>query len=177
MRIITATFTSSAAIVGAMSVGIMREAFESALYFARSTKAGSGAVLNHQSPADVLIDMKCRIEACRSLTWRAAAALDRGVSGADELAYMAKLTCSEAAVKTVSQAMRVDGVRAYDSEKWPFSRLMNDAAVLPVFDGGNQGIRRRQIQSMFLGDSYEPWAATFGSTAGAVQNEAANSTH
>ena len=58
--------------------------------------------------------------------------------------------------------MRVVGVRAYDAEETPFARLMADAMVLPIFDGGNQGIRRRQIQSIFQADGYEPWAATFG---------------
>lgn len=163
VRIIIGTFTASAAIVSAMSVGIMRATFDAALQFARtSTTGGNFSVLDHQSPADVLIDIKCRIEACRALTWKAAASLDNGVVGADELAYEAKIYASEAAVKTVAEAMRVVGVRAYDAEETPFARLMADAMVLPIFDGGNQGIRRRQIQSIFQADGYEPWAATFG---------------
>jgi len=163
VRIIIGTFTASAAIVGAMSVGIMRATFDAALQFARtSTTGGNFSVLEHQSPADVLVDIKCRIEACRALTWKSAASLDNGVVGADELAYEAKIYASEAAVKTVAEAMRVVGVRAYDAEETPFARLMADAMVLPIFDGGNQGIRRRQIQSIFQADGYEPWAATFG---------------
>ena len=58
--------------------------------------------------------------------------------GEEELAYEAKIYASEAAVKTVAEAMHVVGVRAYDAEEWPFARLMADAMVLPVFDGGNQ---------------------------------------
>jgi alkylation response protein AidB-like acyl-CoA dehydrogenase len=163
VRIITGTFTASAATVGAMSVGIMRATFDAALQFARtSTIGGNFSMLDHQSPADVLIDIKCRIEACRALTWKAAASLDNSVVGAGELAYEAKIYASEAAVKTVAEAMRVVGVRAYDAEETPFARLMADAMVLPIFDGGNQGIRRRQIQSIFQADGYEPWAATFG---------------
>jgi alkylation response protein AidB-like acyl-CoA dehydrogenase len=177
VRIVTGTFTASAAIVGAMSVGIMRAAFDSALDFARtSTTGGNVNVLEHQSPADLLIDIKCCIEACRALTWRAAASLDNGVVGADELAYEAKIYASEAAVKTVAEAMRVVGVRAYDAEKWPFARLMADAMVLPVFDGGNQGIRRRQIQNIFQAKGYEPWAATFGAMDEQVQNGNSQST-
>jgi nitroalkane oxidase len=163
VRIIIGTFTASAAVVGAMSVGIMRATFDAALQFARtSTTGGNFNVLDHQSPADVLIDIKCRIEACRALTWKAAASLSNSVVGGDELAYEAKIYASEAAVKTVAEAMRVVGVRAYDAEETPFARLMADAMVLPIFDGGNQGIRRRQIQSIFQADGYEPWAATFG---------------
>jgi nitroalkane oxidase len=162
-QIITATFTSSAVIVGAMSVGIMRAAFGSALHFARThTAGGRVTILEHQSPADVLIDIKCRIEACRALTWKAAAAIDQNLPGADELAYEAKIFASEAAVKSVEEAMRVVGVSAYDGDKWPFTRLMADALVLPIFDGGNQGVRRRQIQKIFLEEGYQPWATTFG---------------
>ena len=42
---------------------------------------------------------------------------------------------------------------------------MADALVLPVFDGGNQGIRRRQVQEIFGREAYQPWAATFGAEA------------
>ena len=176
VRIVMGTFTASAAIVGAMSVGIMRAAFDSALQFARTSTTGDNVnMLDHQSPADVLIDIKCRIEACRALTWKAAACLDNGVVGADELAYEAKIYASEAAVKTVAEAMRVVGVRAYDSGRWPFARLMADAMVLPIFDGGNQGIRRRQIQNIFQADHYEPWAATYPAIDGPVGNGSSRS--
>ena len=174
VRNVTMTFTATAALVGAMAVGIMRAAFESALRFARtSTAGGKNAVLEHQSPADVLIDIKMRIEACRALTWKAAAALDNRVSGADELAYETKIYASEAAVKTVAEAMRVVGTRAYDAEEWPFARLMSDAMVLPIFDGGNQGIRRRQIQNIFLSKDYDPWAASFGGASESQKEVAA----
>lgn len=38
---------------------------------------------------------------------------------------------------------------------------MADALVLPIFDGGNVGVRRRQIQKLFLATNYEPWKASF----------------
>ena len=45
----------------------------------------------------------------------------------------------------------------------PFSRLLRDAACLPLFDGGNVGVRRRQIETILKESDYEPWAATFDS--------------
>lgn len=33
---------------------------------------------------------------------------------------------------------------------------------LPLFDGGNIGIRRRQLEKIFQADDYEPWAAFYG---------------
>lgn len=40
---------------------------------------------------------------------------------------------------------------------------MNDALCLPIFDGGNVGFRRRQLEKLFLADGYRPWAAVHGS--------------
>ena len=41
----------------------------------------------------------------------------------------------------------------------PFARLLNDAMCLPLFDGGNIGIRRRQIEKTFQMDGYDPLSA------------------
>ena len=41
----------------------------------------------------------------------------------------------------------------------PFARLLNDAMCLPLFDGGNVGIRRRQMEKIFQLDDYDPWSA------------------
>jgi len=40
--------------------------------------------------------------------------------------------------------------------------MLSDALALPIFDGGNVGIRRRQLQKLFLADDYDPWQAAFG---------------
>jgi len=44
----------------------------------------------------------------------------------------------------------------------PFPRLLNDAMCLPLFDGGNIGIRRRQMEKILQAEDYEPWAAFYG---------------
>ena len=53
---------------------------------------------------------------------------------------------------------------AYDAEQ-PFAELLNTAMVLPIFDGGNVGIRRRHMQELMLDEAYDPWAATYGSSS------------
>jgi nitroalkane oxidase len=162
-HIINTTFTTSATTVAAMSIGIMRAAFTSALSFARTHSAGGTLpILHHQSPADLLIAIKCRLEASRALAWKAAAALDHGLPGAPELAFEVKIFASEAAVTSLAEAMRVVGVSAYDAGQGPLAGLMADALVLPLFDGGNQGVRRRQVQNLFLDEAYRPWDVTFG---------------
>ena len=44
------------------------------------------------------------------------------------------------------------------ADKSLFPRLLNDAAVYSLFDGGNVGIRRRQFQKLLCDENYKPWA-------------------
>jgi hypothetical protein len=37
--------------------------------------------------------------------------------------------------------------------------------VLPIFDGGNVGIRRRHMQELMLAKDYDAWASTYGPSA------------
>jgi nitroalkane oxidase len=53
------------------------------------------------------------------------------------------------------------GVTSY-SVQMPFGRLMEDALCMPLFDGGNVGIRRRQLQALMTDAGYDPLAASFG---------------
>lgn len=50
---------------------------------------------------------------------------------------------------------------AYDTSQ-PFAELLNNAMVLPIFDGGNVGIRRRHMQQLLLDPGYDAWSATYG---------------
>ncbi|KAG8164024.1 hypothetical protein KVR01_005942 [Diaporthe batatas] len=165
-QVVEQTFGSSAALVGAMGVGIMRAAFDAALKFAgEDTRGGSAPVLGRQSVADLLIDIKIRAEAGRLLTWKALHAIENGPGGWKarlELALEAKIYSSEAAVQSVVDAMKAVGITSY-AKTQPFSRLLNDAMVLPIFDGGNVGVRRRQIEKIFQDAGYQPWEATYGS--------------
>jgi alkylation response protein AidB-like acyl-CoA dehydrogenase len=107
--IITRSFTSSAALVGAMATGIMSAAFEAALEFAKTdSRGGAHSLLSRQSVSDLLIDIKMRTDASRMLTWKACNALDNGKGG--ELAFEAKVFCSEMAIKAVVDAMAAVGM-------------------------------------------------------------------
>ncbi|MCJ1381066.1 hypothetical protein MMC17_004175 [Xylographa soralifera] len=152
-------FTASAVLVGAMSVGIMRAAFEAALKFAKDdTRGGAKPILERQSVADLLIGVKMRADASRLLTWKACQALEGGLGA--EQAIEAKIFCSDNAVKCVVDAMSAVGMSSYSSAS-PFPKLMNDALCLPLFSGGNVGVKRRQLERLFLADDYQPWASTY----------------
>lgn len=64
--VVTGAFRMSAALVGAMGTGISRAAFDAALEFAKTdTRGGTGPIIQHQSVADLLIDIKIRTETSR----------------------------------------------------------------------------------------------------------------
>jgi butyryl-CoA dehydrogenase len=106
-----------------------------------------------------LADAKTTIEAARYLSWRACHALDTQSPAAEELAVEAKIFGSEAAVRVITDLMRVVGIDSYDHEA-PFAGLLQDALALPIFDGGNMGIRRRQLHTMFKRSDYDPLTAS-----------------
>ena len=163
------TFTASAALVCAMGVGIMRQTFDAALAWAKTERRGGRDFMLHkQSVADLLIKIKTRCEAARALTWKAACAFGKAKYGG-ELCYEAKIFGSEAAVESVTDAINLVGVSAY-SRDHPFGHLLQDALVLPIFDGGNVGVRRRQIEAIFGQEEYDPWESTFGPDTSTASN-------
>jgi alkylation response protein AidB-like acyl-CoA dehydrogenase len=153
-------FTATAALVGIFGVALMRSAFEFALHFAQTEKRGGvHAIIEHQAVGYALADAKTTIEAARYLSWRACHALDTQSPAAEELAVQAKIFGSEAAVRVITDLMRVVGIESYDQET-PFAGLLRDALALPIFDGGNMGVRRRQLHTMLKRSDYDPLAAS-----------------
>ena len=115
--IVSGSFDCSAILVGAMSVGIMRAAFDAALKFAKSdNRRGASDLLTRQAVADLLSGIKMQTEACRALTWKAASCLEKGpgdYNARRELALAAKIYCSDACTKVVTDA--VNAVGMYES--------------------------------------------------------------
>ena len=135
----------------------MRAAFDFALHFARTERRGGlHPIIEHQAVGFALADAKTIIEATRSLTWRACHAVDEKSSAASELAIQAKIYGSEMAVRVVADLMRVVGVDSYDHE-CPLGRLLLDALALPIFGGGNIGVRRRQLHAILKRSDYDPF--------------------
>jgi len=152
-------FTGTAALVGIFGVALMRAAFDFALTFAKAEKRGGiHPIIEHQAVGYALADAKTSMEAARYLSWRACHALDTQSPGADELAIQAKIYGSETAVRVITDLMRVVGIESYDHET-PFGRLLRDALALPIFDGGNMGVRRRQLHAMLMQPTYDPLTA------------------
>jgi alkylation response protein AidB-like acyl-CoA dehydrogenase len=105
----------------------------------------------------MLADLKIRIEAARYLTWKAADHFDKTNGKDRELANITKVFASETSVQVAYDAMRLVGIDAY-TDLTPIAGIMNDVLCFPVYDGGNMGVRRRQMHDMFRNPSYDPLA-------------------
>jgi butyryl-CoA dehydrogenase len=62
-------------------------------------------------------------------------------------------------VAVITDLMRVVGIESYDRDQ-PLARILQDALVLPLFDGGNLGVRRRQLHALLAAPDYDPLAAS-----------------
>ena len=91
------------------------------------------------------------------MTWKACHQLEHTNRQSDELAVMTKVYCSELAVQVVYDAMRLVGIDSYTTMT-PLASLMNDALSFPLYDGGNMGVRRRQLQNKLKAPGYDPMA-------------------
>jgi alkylation response protein AidB-like acyl-CoA dehydrogenase len=156
LALVAACFTGAAALVGIFAVALMRAAFEFTLAFARTERRGGiDPIIEHQAVGYALADAKIAIETTRFFSWRACHAVDVQSPGAQELAIEAKVHGSETAVRVLTDLMRVVGVESYD-HALPLGRLLQDALALPLFGGGNIGVRRRQLHAILKRPEYDP---------------------
>jgi nitroalkane oxidase len=159
LALTAACFMGAAALVGIFAVGVMRMAFDFVLGFARQERRGGiHPIIEHQAVGYALADAKIAMEATRGLCWRACQAVDMQSPGAEELAIEAKVFGSETAVRVLTDLMRVVGVESYD-HALPLGRLLQDALALPVFGGGNIGVRRRRLHAILQRPDYDPLTA------------------
>ena len=153
------SFAWTAALIGAASVGVMRQAFDTAYNFARTDKRnGSVPVLEYQNVGYMLADIKMRIEAARYLAWKACHQFDISKGRSKELAVIAKVYNSELSVQVVYDAMRLVGIDSY-TDKHPLAAKLQDALCFPLYDGGNMGVRRRELHNLFRSQAYDGLAS------------------
>lgn len=158
-QIVEGSFTGTAALVGIMGVALMRAAFDFALKLAKTERRGGVLpIIEHQAVGYALADAKTKLEAARYLGWRACHAMDQMAPGGPELALQSKIFGSEAAVSVITRLMQVVGVDSY-SHDLPLAGLLQDAIALPLFDGGNMGVRRRQLHNILKDEQYNSLTA------------------
>jgi alkylation response protein AidB-like acyl-CoA dehydrogenase len=122
--------------VAARGVGVADAALQEAIAYSQVRKTFGKPICEHQAIQLKLADMATRLEGARLLTYRAAAAYDRG-ERCDMEAGMAKLAATEAAIDNSLEAMRIHGGYGY-SKEFNVERLYRDAPLLVIGEGTNE---------------------------------------
>jgi alkylation response protein AidB-like acyl-CoA dehydrogenase len=144
-----ATFERTRPTVGAQAVGVARAAYEVALDYAKTREQFGRPIIDNQSIAFKLADMKMRIDAARLLVWRAAWMARQGKDFSAAEGSQSKLFASEAAVWVTEQAIQILGGNGYTRE-YPVERMHRDAKIFTIFEGTSE-IQRLVISRAISG--------------------------
>jgi alkylation response protein AidB-like acyl-CoA dehydrogenase len=131
------TFELTRPTVGAQAVGIARAAYEFALDYAKERVVFGRPIIENQSIAFTLADMKTEIDAARLLVWRAAWMGKAGEKFTAGEGSMSKLKAGRVAVWATERAMQVLGGVGYTRE-YPVERMHRDAKIYDIFEGTEQ---------------------------------------
>jgi isovaleryl-CoA dehydrogenase len=138
-------------VLGAMSLGLSRGAYECALKYAKERVQFGKPISAFQLIQAKLADMAMEIELSHLITYKGAAMADRGLHREMNLvAAYAKLYTSEAAMRITTEAVQILGGYGYMKE-FPVERMMRDAK-LQTIGGGTSEIQRLIIAREILGE-------------------------
>jgi acyl-CoA dehydrogenase len=143
------TFEASRPTVGAQALGIARAAYEYALDYAKERRQFGRAIVENQSIAFALADMKMEIDAARLLVWRAAWMGRNGHKFENAEGSMSKLKAGEVAVWSTERAIQILGGNGYTRE-FPVERMHRDSKIYTIFEGTSE-IQRLVISRAISG--------------------------
>jgi len=135
--------------IAALSIGIAQGALEESLKYASVRKQFGSPISSFQRIQFQLSDMATEIEAGRHLMYHAAWLSQNGHPFSKEAA-MAKLFCSEVAMKATIKAIQVHGGYGYTKD-YPVERYMRDAKICEIGEGTSE-IQRVVIARHLLKD-------------------------
>jgi acyl-CoA dehydrogenase len=131
------TFEATRPSVGAQAIGIARAAYEYALDYAKEREQFGKKIIENQSIAFDLANMKMEIDACRLLVWRAAWMARNGHRFENAEGSMSKLKSGEVAVWATERAIHILGGNGYTRE-YPVERWHRDAKIYTIFEGTSE---------------------------------------
>ena len=135
--------------LASLSLGVAQGAFDLAVAYAATRKQFGKAIAEFQGIQFQLSDMATEIEAGRHLVYHAAWLAQHGHPFSKEAA-MAKLFCSEMAMRATLKAVQVHGGYGYTKE-YPVERMMRDAKIGEIGEGTSE-IQRIVIARHLLKD-------------------------
>jgi acyl-CoA dehydrogenase len=147
-KIAMQTLDTSRPMIGALSVGVARGAYEAALKYSKERIQFGQPIASFQMIQAMLADMATKIDASRLLVWRAAMLVDQKGSFFAKESAMAKLFAGDTAMSVTTDAVQIMGGYGY-SREYPVEKYMRDAKIMQIYEGTNQ-IQRLVIAGNIL---------------------------
>jgi len=141
------TLTGGRISIGALALGLAQGAYEHSVKFARQRKQFGKPIAEFQGISFQLADMATEIEAGKHLMFHAAWLAQHKKPFSKEAA-MAKLFCSELAMRVTTKAVQVFGGYGYTKD-YPVERMMRDAKICEIGEGTSE-IQRMVISRHVL---------------------------
>ncbi len=129
--------------IAAQALGIAQGAFDLAFAHVRGRRQFGRALTEFQGLQWTLADLALQIEASRQLLYRASEVVEQAGFAIDSsrevtrLSAMAKLQCSDTAMRVTTEAVQLFGGYGY-IEDYPVARMMRDAKITQIYEGTNQ---------------------------------------
>ena len=136
-KVAMATLDRSRLGVAAQALGIAQGATDYAAAYARERRQFGKPINSFQAIQFKLADMETQCAAGRELLYQACARIDRGGPDLGKYSAMAKLFCSDVAMKVTVEAVQVLGGYGYVKE-YPVERMMRDAKITQIYEGTNE---------------------------------------
>jgi len=133
--------------IAALSLGLAEGALEQSLRYATERRQFGKAIAEFQGIAFQLADMATEIEAGKHLMYHAAWLSMNGKPYTKEAA-IAKLFCSELAMRATTKAIQIHGGYGYTKD-YPVERYMRDAKICEIGEGTSE-IQRLVISRQLL---------------------------
>ncbi|PKW06512.1 Acyl-CoA dehydrogenase [Streptomyces sp. 1222.5] len=122
--------------IAACAIGLAQAALDEAVAYATERRQFGRPIADFQGLRFMIADMATQIEAGRALYLAAARLRDAGRPFAKQAA-MAKLHCTDTAMKVTTDAVQILGGYGYTAD-FPAERYMREAKVLQIVEGTNQ---------------------------------------
>jgi alkylation response protein AidB-like acyl-CoA dehydrogenase len=129
--------------VAADGLGLAQGAIEQAIDYTKKRKQFGKTISSFQVTQFKIAEMATLVETARSLTYKAAWAIDRG-SPDTQLSAMAKWWACNVAVRVVDEALQLHGGYGY-LDDYPIERFYRAAKLLEIYEG------TKEIQKMAIG--------------------------
>jgi alkylation response protein AidB-like acyl-CoA dehydrogenase len=136
MRIALSALDSGRLGIAACATGLAQAALEVAASYALEREQFGQPIAEFQGIQFLLADMAAAVESARATYLQAARRRDLGKPFTQQAA-IAKLVCTDAAMKVTTDAVQVLGGYGYTRE-FPAERYMREAKVTQIFEGTNQ---------------------------------------